>query len=215
MKGKIMEKKIFETSILNLLKAIIYYQLATTPEELFEYSIRKLNYFGAKEGVDEFIAALPEQHSARKFYSKLDNLNNNDFMKIKTIAFIKMIVWEVKNKVFDWKFIQEDEDVAQMAMQVANTDISNVEEFVKNNINLLTKNHNRYKYYFAILYDYIVAQKEIQIADILKKELNLFQEYNFHGIYKSNEDEFYFQDAEDERKQYIDLVNAKIKNKSK
>lgn len=161
-----MEKKIFETSILNLLKAIIYYQLATTPEELFEYSIRKLNYFGAKEGVDEFIAVLPEQHSARKFYSKLDNLNNNDFMKIKTIAFIKMIVWKVKNKVFDWKFIQEDEDVAQMAMQVANTDISSVEEFVKNNINLLTKNHNRFKYYFAILYDEkLIAYYKCKIED--------------------------------------------------
>lgn len=210
-----MEKEIFETSILNLLKAVIYNQLATTPEELFEYSIRKLNYFGAKEGVDEFIAVLPDGHISRKFYNKLDNLNNSDFMKIKTIAFIKMIVWEIENKVFDWKFIQEDEDVEQMAMQVANTDISNVEEFVRNNINLLNENHNRYKYYFALLYDYVVGQKEAQIADILKKELNLFQEYNFHGIYKSNEDEFYFQNAEDERKQYIDLINKKIKNKSK
>lgn len=208
-----MEKEFFKTSILNLLKATIYYQLATTSEELFEYSIRKLNYFGAKEGVDEFIAVLPEQHIARTFYNKLDNLNNSDFMKIKTITFIKMIIWEIENKVFDWNFIQEDEDVEQMVLKVANTDISNVEEFVRNNINLLNKNHNRYKYYFALLYDYIVGQKEAQIEDILKKELNLFQEYNFHSIYKSNEDEFYFQNAEDERMQYINLINTKIKAK--
>ena len=60
-------------------------------------------------------------------------------------------------------------------MQVANTDISNVEEFIKNNINSLNENHNRYKYYFALLYDYVVGQKEVQITDILKKELNLIR----------------------------------------
>lgn len=207
-----MENEMIKLNILDLVKAVTFYQLATTPEELFEYSIRKLNYFGAKEGVDEFMAVLPEQHISRNFYNRLKDLNNSEFMKIKTITFIKMIVWEIKNKVIDWKFIQEDEDVEHMAVQVANTDISNVEEFIRNNINLLSENCNRYKYYFALLYDYVVVQKEAQISNMLKKELNLFQEYNFHSIYKSNEDEFFFQNAEDERKQYLDLIKTKIKN---
>ena len=205
-----MEKEIFESSILSLIKAVTYYQLATTPEELFEYSIRKLNYFGAKQGVDEFIAVLSEDHISRKYYNELNSLTNSDFMRVKAIAFIKMIMWELSNKINNWDFIQDDEDVENMANQVLNTDISNVEDFVKNNIDLLNENCNRYKYYFAILYDYIVGQKEAQISNLLRAELNLFQSYNFHDIYKSNEDEFFFQNAEGERREYMNLVKNKI-----
>lgn len=208
-----MDRENFELNVLNLVKSIIYYQLATSPEELFEYGIRKLNYFGAKAGVDEFIEVLPKNHISRTYYEKLNNLNDYEFMNIKKIAFIKMIIWEIENKVTNWRFIQDDEDVENMAVQIINTDISNVEEFVKNYINLLDEDCNRYKYYFALLYDYLVEQKELQIIKILKKELNLFAKYDFHNIYKFNEDEFYFQNAEDERNQYLDLINRKLKNK--
>lgn len=205
-----MENELFKSNVLSLIKAVTFYQLAVTSEETFEYSIRKLNYFGAKEGVDEFIAVLPDHHIAKNIYDELNGLSNSEFMKVKTVVFIKMIIWEIKNNINDWKFIEEDEDVEKMAIQVANTDISNIEEFVKDNSNLLKENQNRYKYYFALLYDYIVGQKMAQVSNLLKTELKLFQEYNFHDIYKSYEDEFFYQNAEDERKEYLDLVKDKI-----
>lgn len=207
-----MDTDNIEFNVLNFIKAMTFYQLAVTGEELFEYSIRKMNYFGSKVGIDEFMAVLPIDHIARAYYNKINIINDVEFMNMKRIAFIKMIIWEINSKITNWEFIQSDEDVEDLALQVTATDISDVEGFIKSNINVLNENCNRYKYYFALLFDHIVGQQQAIIANLLRNEYSLLEQYNFHDIYKLNEDEFFYQSAEGERAQYLELVRNKLSN---
>ena len=145
-----------EKNIKNLIKSMIYYGIAVGKESL-ELVIRIFNYNEGKEWLDEFMNIMPENHMARNYYNKVSSEN---FDEIKLISFVKMAMWNIKEKADNWEFLYNEEQVDKFVEEIYKMDDNNVSDFIKSNEKVLIENPKKYGFYFAVLYIYLTSKKE-------------------------------------------------------
>ena len=169
-----------EENIKNLIESMIYYGLAVGNESL-ELIIRKFNYNKGKEWSDELMAVMSENHTARNYYNKVSSEN---FDEIQLIAFVKMAMWEIKEKADDWEFLYNEEQVDKYVQEIYKMDNNNVNGFINDNEGLLSENPEKYAFYFAILYIYLTSKKEnANNIEYLKEEVDLIERCNFGSLF--------------------------------
>ena len=174
-----------QENIKNLIESMIYYGLAVGNESL-ELMIRKFNYNKGKEWSDELINVMPENHAARNYYNKVSSENFNE---IQLISFVKMAMWEIKEKADNWEFLYNEEQVDKFVEEIYKMDDNNVSEFIKSNEKVLIENLKKYGFYFAVLYIYLTSKKEnANNIEYLKKEVDLIEKCEFGSLF-GNDDE--------------------------
>lgn len=177
-----------EEMVINYLKTIIYYELATTEKQTSEVAIKFFDV-GGKEFCDNLMKFMPEEHPAKVNFEKMKDVTSEEFMKIQKIVFTKMAIHEIEAKMPGWDFIASDEDVNAFAESVNECNLDNIENFIEKNKEILNKEPNKYEFYFAILYKYLLDMDEnknnldfmLKESDLLEqvKSLDIDQKYKY------------------------------------
>lgn len=169
-----------EENIKNLIESMIYYGLVTGNESL-ELMIRKFNYKKGKSWTDKLMEIFPNAHVAANYYNKVSGEN---FDEIQLIAFTKMAMWEIKEKVDNWEFLYNEEQVDKFVNEIYKMNNDDVKEFIKDNEQLLIENSKKYNFYFAVLYIYLTNQNENENnIEYLKKEVDLIEKCEFGSLF--------------------------------
>ncbi len=174
-----------EENIKNLIESMIYYGLAVGNESL-ELVIRKFNYNKGKSWSDEIMKVIPENHIARNYYNKV---SSEDFDNVQSTSFVKMAMWEIKEKVNNWEFIASEEQVDKFVEDICQINVDNIKQFIKENEGLLKENPEKYGFYFAVLYVYLTSKKEnANNIEYLKKIIDLIEKCNFDSLFGNNDE---------------------------
>ena len=173
-----------EENMKNLIESMIYYGIAVGDESI-ALIIRKFNYNKGKKWSDELMAVLPENHPAKRYYSKV---SNEDFEKMQLTAFAKMSMWQINNKVENWNFIASEDKVDELVEEISQMNLNEINELIRNNKNLLTEYPKKYEYYFAILYMYLLSKTENENnTKFLKNQIILIERCKFEPLFNKDE----------------------------
>lgn len=163
-----------EEMVINYLKTIIYYELATTEKQTSEVAI-KLFDIGGKEFCEELMMGMPEGHPAKVNFENMENITSEEFTEIQKIALTKMAMYEIEAKESYWEYIASDENVNQFAESINECNLDSVESFIESNQDILNTDFNRYAFYYAMLYKYLLCKKEGNL-ELMLKESNLLEQ---------------------------------------
>lgn len=167
-------EKIIENNTKRMIETMIYYGIATQKEDI-EFVIRQFCNYIQKEDCDKLILKFPDEHPIRKSYQ---NVSNIGFRQALLVAFVKMAMWQITNKVTEWDFIDSEETVITFIKDINNFNPYEIKRFIKENEEILEQEPNQYNYLFLVFY---------KMYEYIYK--NGLQDYKKEKLFKHYKDE--------------------------
>lgn len=135
------------------IKAVIYYLLAMQIESL-EDGLEKFSQGDGKEWCNSIIETMPKYHPARICYDNI-SLEDRDFDKMKSVALVKIAMYQMIREHESLKNINSEADVDSLVEYISNGyNESNVSSQIKLYKNILEKNKDKLELYLRIFEKY-------------------------------------------------------------
>lgn len=197
-------RKTIEKSTEKMIETMIYYGLSTQKENI-EFVIREFYNIIEKKDCDDLIAQFPDGHPIKNSYQNVSNIN---FRYVLLNSFVKMSMWQIRNRVSNWNFLYSEETVTKLAKEISSINSYNIGKFIKENEIILEQQPNKYNYLFMIfykMYSYInnhaalCDYKEVEFRECYKddwddiiinhiknliKQIELIEDYNFEVVFE-------------------------------
>lgn len=153
------------------IKAVIYYLLAMQIESL-EDGLEKFSQGDGKEWCNSIIETMPKYHPARICYNNI-SLEDRDFDKMKSVALVKIAMYQMIREHESLKNINSEADVDSLVEYISNGyNESNVSSQIKLYKNILEKNKDKLELYLRIFEKYCDNDEYKKIVNCLNNESN-------------------------------------------
>lgn len=155
------------------IKAVIYYLLAMQIESL-EDGLEKFSQGDGKEWCNSIIETMPKYHPARICYDNI-SLEDRDFDKMKSVALVKIAMYQMIREHDSLKIINSEADVDSLVEYISNGyNENNVFKEVRKYKEKLENNKEKLEFYLKIFEEYCNEDDYKKIRELFNdKEDNI------------------------------------------